>query len=139
MKKIFGGSFPLKVIHKYRENPLFLMELRRYLSVFILTSILFVMNRYSLITEAQLKKWVEDLKVLHQNLLQQQLPLDKEHFLTEQQVCDTLGISTRTMHTYRKKKRFHYMKIEGLILYHKLFFYLDVIRMHYLHDDETGG
>lgn len=95
------------------------------------------MNQYSLITEAQFKIWVEDLKVLHQNLLQQQLPLDKENFLTEQEVCGMMGITVRTMRTYRKKKRFHYLKIDGLILYHRLFFYLDVIRLHYLHKDEV--
>lgn len=94
------------------------------------------MNHYSLITEAQFKIWVEDLKVLHQNLLQQQLPLDKEHFLTEQQVCDMMGITTRTMRKHRQKKRFHFMKIGGLILYHKVLFYLDVIRLHYVQEKD---
>ena len=97
------------------------------------------MNKYSLLTEAQFKAWVEELKELHRDLLLYKLPLGKDYFMTEQEVCEMMGVSIRTLRTYRKNKRLRCMKIEGLILFHKIVLYLDILRLHYFDFKEEDG
>ncbi|WP_394332795.1 helix-turn-helix domain-containing protein [Epilithonimonas bovis] len=51
--------------------------------------------------------------------------------LTEEDVAAILGVSMRTMRTYRQKKHLHYLKLEGRIYYLKLILYIDLILLCY--------
>lgn len=89
------------------------------------------MNNSLSMREAEIKDLIHDLKVLHNRLQIFDLPLDKSDFLTEAEVCELIGVTSRTLRTYRKLGKFHFMKIKGRILFHRLIFYLDILRLHY--------
>ena len=89
------------------------------------------MNKFLSMREAEIKNLIHDIRLLHNRLQFFELPLDKSDFLTEEEVCELIGVTSRTLRSYRKAGKFHYMKVKGRILFHKLIFYMDVLRLHY--------
>lgn len=95
------------------------------------------MNKFLSMREADLKNLIDDIRLLHNRLQIFELPLNKKDFITEQDVCELIGVSPRTLRTYRKTGKLHYMKVKGRILFHKLIFYMDILSMHYDIGDEN--
>lgn len=87
------------------------------------------MRKLDLISEAQFWAQFEEIKVLHQKLSESILPLRREDILTEQEVCEILRVSPRTMLRYRKREYFHYIKLEGTVLYHNVVLYYDLLAL----------
>ncbi|WP_028123775.1 helix-turn-helix domain-containing protein [Epilithonimonas tenax] len=84
------------------------------------------MKPFSLFSESQINEWILDLKQLIDHLLTQRI-FDQKLLLTEDEVSSLLGVSERTMRTYRTKKYFHHIKLEGRILYLELILFIDLI------------
>lgn len=95
------------------------------------------MNKFLSMREAELKSLIDEIRLLHNRLQIFELPLHKKDFITEQDVCELFGVSPRTLRTYRKTGKLHYMKMKGRILFHKLIFYMDILSMHYDIGDEN--
>ena len=85
------------------------------------------MNALLKYSEAELHVWEEEIKTICQKLLTSENLLTKELLLTEPEVCTILGVSDRTMRTYRKQHYFHSIKLEGRILYIKVIFLQDLL------------
>ena len=85
------------------------------------------MNTLLKFSELKLQEWIEEIKLHYQQMLQVDLPLMKNQILTEPEVCSILGVSDRTMRTYRQRKYFHYIKLDGRILYIRWIFLLDLL------------
>jgi len=51
--------------------------------------------------------------------------------VTEAQVAEILGVSERTMRTYRSKNKFHHIKLEGSIYYLRLILFYDLIMLSF--------
>ena len=68
------------------------------------------MKPFSLFSESQINEWILDLKQLIDHLLTQRI-FDQKLLLTEDEVSSLLGVSERTMRTYRTKKYFHHIKL----------------------------
>ena len=94
------------------------------------------MNKFLSMREAEIKNLIHDIRLLHSRLQIFELPLDKRDFFTEQDVCELIGVSPRTLRTYRKTGKLHFMKMKGRILFHKLIFYMDILSLHYDIGDE---
>ena len=84
-----------------------------------------------LFSESQIEAWLNELHVSNGQLLRLEAPFHKDHLLTEEDVAAILGVSMRTMRTYRQKKHLHYLKLEGRIYYLKLILYIDLILLCY--------
>lgn len=85
------------------------------------------MKSLDLITEAQVQEWIQDLQTLHEQLLIGTLSFSRQDLIPEQDVVELLQVSSRTMRTYRKKRYFHFIKLEGSIFYLRSIFYIDMI------------
>lgn len=85
------------------------------------------MKSLDLITEAQVQEWIRDLQTLHEQLLIGTLSFSRQDLIPEQDVVELLQVSSRTMRTYRKKRYFHFIKLEGSIFYLRSIFYIDMI------------
>ena len=59
------------------------------------------------------------------------IPLTKEYILTEQETCDLLGVTPRTLRTYRRKGYLGFIKIEGRILFLKHQLFRDLEELYY--------
>ncbi len=85
------------------------------------------MKSLDLITEAQVQEWIQDLQTLHEQLLIGTLSFSRQDLIPEQDVVELLQVSSRTMRTYRKKRYFHFIKLEGSVFYLRSIFYIDMI------------
>ena len=85
------------------------------------------MKSLDLITEAQVQEWIRDLQTLHEQLLIGTLSFSRQDLIPEQDVVELLQVSSRTMRTYRKKRYFHFIKLEGSVFYLRSIFYIDMI------------
>ncbi len=86
------------------------------------------MRKLTFISEAQVRSIFEELRVLQAQMQTVSEPfLRREDLLTEQEVCTLLRVSPRTMLRYRKAGHFHYIKLNGTILYHRAVLYCDVL------------
>lgn len=85
------------------------------------------MNNLMKFSEAQLGAWNDEIIMLQNQLLQRDVPLTKEQFLTEQEVCQLLSISDRTMRRYRNESFLHCMKFKGRVLFLKIVFLQDLL------------
>lgn len=84
-----------------------------------------------LFSENQIETWLCELQSFNQELLLLNVPFDKNYLFTEEDVAQILGVSLRTMRTYRKKKYLHHLKLEGRIYYLKILLYIDLILLSY--------
>lgn len=89
------------------------------------------MNRFNFITEADFLKWYQEVSMVHKELAQGIVPLTKENILMEHEVCELLGVTSRTLRKYRQLKYLGFVKMEGLIFYFKPLLYLDLFRLYY--------
>ena len=87
------------------------------------------MKEFQLFSEVQIQQWIEDLKKMITHLLTTDFFIERKMLLTEEQVADILGVSKRTMRTYRSKKKFHHIKLEGCIYYLHFFLLFDLIML----------
>ncbi len=87
------------------------------------------MKRPFLLSEAKIREFFEELRLLHENQICTAVPFSKEHIFTEEAVCEILGISSRTMRTYRNRRYFRYLKFEGRIYYLRVILYMDLLLM----------
>lgn len=85
------------------------------------------MKNLNLITETQVQEWIQDLQTLHEQLLNGSLSFSRQDLIPEQDVVELLQVSSRTMRTYRKKRYFHFIKLEGSIFYLRYIFYIDMV------------
>ena len=85
------------------------------------------MKSLDLITEAQVQEWIQNLQTLHEQLLIGTLSFSRQDLIPEQDVVELLQVSSRTMRTYRKKRYFHFIKLEGSVFYLRSIFYIDMI------------
>lgn len=91
------------------------------------------MNSILKFSEAKLREHDQEIKKLIEQLTHSEYPLNKMQLLTEVQVCALLGVSERTMRTYRQRNYFHFIKLEGRILYLKHILLQDLLRLN-LHE-----
>lgn len=99
------------------------------------------MNTLLKFSEVQLREWNEEIKMQYKQMLLADVPLMKHQILTDPEVCAILGVSDRTMRTYRQRQYFHFIKLDGRILYVRWVFLLDLV-CHNLQtekNDENGS
>lgn len=89
------------------------------------------MKNCNFITEAQFLEWYQEVARLHRELAQGIVPLTKENILMEREVCELLGVTTRTLRKYRQQQYIGSIKMEGLIFYIKPLLYMDLFLMYY--------
>lgn len=75
----------------------------------------------------QINHWTAELERIQSQISTLPIPLTREHLLTEAEVGNLLGVSTRTLNTYKKERILHYIKLKGQVYYLKLFLYLDLL------------
>lgn len=80
-----------------------------------------------LFSEFQIHQWIEEMQQLHQDLLQLNIPFSEDQVIPEDRVCHILGVTSRTMRTYRKQHYLRYFKMEGRVYYLKIILYVDLI------------
>ena len=97
------------------------------------------MKSLDLITEAQVQEWIRDLQTLHEQLLIGTLSFSRQDLIPEQDVVELLQVSSRTMRTYRKKRYFHFIKLEGSVFYLRSIFYIDMILLSQRSGRENGS
>ena len=85
------------------------------------------MNNLLKFSEAEIRSWDEEITKLSEKMLQTEMLLTKDQFLTELEVCSFLGVSDRTMRTYRQQKYFHFIKLNGRILYMRTIFLKELL------------
>ena len=91
------------------------------------------MKNYPNYSENFIRHLIHSLKQMIQELLASDFVFDRRQLRTELQVAELLGVSERTMRTYRSSKLFHYIKLEGRIYYLGIILYMDLI-VHSLHN-----
>ena len=89
------------------------------------------MKNFNFITEAQFMDWYQEIARLHKELAQGIVPLTKENIMMESEVCDLLGVTTRTLRKYRQQRYIGFIKMEGLIFYLKPLLYIDLFLLYY--------
>lgn len=80
-----------------------------------------------LFNEVQIKSWIQEISEYHHDLLTLHIPFDKEHLLTEVEVSEILGVTIRTLRTYRNKNYLRYLKLNGRIYFVKILLYVDLV------------
>ena len=85
------------------------------------------MRTYHLFSETQIKTWMEEIAAFHEELISLKIPFSKEHLYTEEEVSEILGVTVRTVRTYRKKHYLRYIKFKGRIYFLKVLLYVDLI------------
>ena len=90
-----------------------------------------MMRTPPIFTEAAFLKWQDELAMMQEDLRNSIVPLTKENILTAREVCELLGVTDRTLRTYRKKGFINFVKFAGCIFYLKHLLYLDLLRMYY--------
>jgi hypothetical protein len=86
-----------------------------------------VMKNFYNFSENFIKEFIHALRQMIEELLCSDFVLNRKQLLTEKQVAIFLGVSERTMRTYRAEKQFHFIKLDGNIYYLSIIFYLDLI------------
>ena len=94
------------------------------------------MRNLNLFTEAQFLDWYQEVAMVHRNMMQAIVPLTKENILTEEEVCELLGVTDRTLRTYRQKQYIGFAKLAGRIIYIRNLLYLDLLMMYYAPKEE---
>lgn len=89
------------------------------------------MKKFNFITDGDFLEWYQEVSRIHKELAEGIIPLTKENILMEPEVCDLLGVTSRTLRKYREKKYLGFVKMEGLIFYLKPLLYLDLFLMYY--------
>ena len=87
------------------------------------------MRTYHLFSEMQIKTWMDEIAAFHEELISLKIPFSKEHLYTEEEVSEILGVTVRTVLTYRKKHYLRYIKFKGHIYFLKVLLYVDLILM----------
>ena len=87
------------------------------------------MRTYHLFSETQIKIWMDEIAAFHEELISLKIPFSKEHLYTEEEVSEILGVTVRTVRTYRKKHYLRYIKFKGRIYFLKVLLYVDLILM----------
>lgn len=82
-------------------------------------------------TESQFLEWYQEVARVHKELAQGIIPLTKENILMEQEVCELLGVTSRTLRKYRQQQYLGFIKMEGLIFYLKPLLYMDLFLLYY--------
>lgn len=88
------------------------------------------MKLYDNISGALLMQMNKEVKMMRKGIIPDFGTLTKEHFYTENEMCEMLGVTHRTLRTYRKNNLLGYIKIAGRILYLKYLFALDLLSAH---------
>ena len=86
------------------------------------------MKDFSLFNSINFEKWMREVEMSIEKM-SYGVPLNRESLLEEIEVCALLGVSQRTVRTYRKRKYLRYIKLNGRIFYLKLFLFLDFMKM----------
>jgi len=89
------------------------------------------MKELQLFSEAQIQEWIEGFKKMIDELINSGIAIDRKMLLSEAQVSEILGVSERTMRTYRSKNKFHHIKLEGSIYYLRLILFYDLIMLSF--------
>lgn len=82
-------------------------------------------------SEAEFLHWQEELVQVYDDLRHALIPLNRENILTEQEACEVLGVTSRTLRSYRQKKFIGYIKLDGRIIYLKHWLYLDLEALYF--------
>lgn len=85
------------------------------------------MKTYHLFNELQIKEWMQEISTFHKELISLHVPFSKEQLYTEEEVSKILGVTVRTIRTYRKKQHLRYIKIQGRIYFLKILLYVDMV------------
>lgn len=85
------------------------------------------MKNYFKPSENFIRELIQGLRQLIEELLVSDFAFSRKQLLTEDQVAVLLGVTERTMRTYRSEKLFHYIKLEGRIYYLSIILYVDLI------------
>ncbi len=78
----------------------------------------------------RMAQWKKELQRIEAELSSQSIPLTREHLLTEADVSALLGVTTRTLNTYKRERILRYIKLKGQVYYLKSFLYVDLL-YHY--------
>ena len=90
-----------------------------------------IMKNIHFVTEAQFLEWYQEVARVHKEMAQGIIPLTKENILMEQEVCELLGVTSRTLRKYRQQQYLGFIKMEGLIFYLKPLLYMDLFLLYY--------
>ena len=77
-----------------------------------------------------IQHWKEELQRIEAEITTLSLPLNRDQLLTEADVSALLGVSIRTLNTYKRERLLRYIKLKGQVYYLKVFLYLDLLS-HY--------
>ncbi|GEM_PF-1165535 len=85
------------------------------------------MKNFYNFSENFIKEFINSLRQMVEELLASDFVLNRKQLLTEKQVALFLGVSERSMRTYRSEKHFHFIKLDGNIYYLSIILYIDLI------------
>ena len=89
-----------------------------------------MMKNCNAITEAHLLEFYQELERVLKQIAQGIIPLTKENLLSDRDVYEMMGVTSRTLRKYRQLHYLGYVKMNGLIFYIKPLLFLDLMRMY---------
>ena len=71
--------------------------------------------------------WFSQIEDLRKEMLSMDFILDRDQIYTEEEVCRMLQVTPRTLRSYRKNNKLHYIRLGGRIYYSKLLLHIDIL------------